>query len=396
MANITVGCALSDLNRADLPNGLRVPEKLAEYVRRYQKLVRTDDFTFELQPEDHWTIPATFPDQFVERKTNRWWRAFRQNQPLLDLMRNASAPIGVHQPVSGRDILSSNFFLKYEGIAETKQAMAFCDFIGADFFVFHLSMSDRWGWERRDQIAKALKIFKVFATFYHASDFSFVPCIQLLEFPRFPATGGEASSLVEHCRDIWPETQIAFDISHFWSSRRRMIAANIWDTKGAKSLSFVDALDYAMDQTWRNVYVYQLGGCWESETHAVPGLHPQQNPYHFPMKLRESPGVYSENGEIDLNRTLDLLLNYTVRRGNPLRLMLEIYDRDIDQVLEATRQIRQELLTRADKQPRLAESAQEERPTKKKRAPSKKTTRAGKRPATRAKSLKRKSIRTKS
>ncbi len=396
MDTITVGCALSDVNRADLPNGLRVPERLTEYVRRFQKLVGTDDFSFELQPEDHWSVPAVFPDQFVDRKTNRWWRAFRQNEQLAELFQKARAPIGVHQPVQGRDILSSNFFSKYEAIAETKQAMSFCDFIGADYFAFHLSTMDRWGWDRRDQIEKALKLFKVFAAFYHASHFSFVPCIQLLEFPRFPAIGGEASALLRRCRDIWPETQIAFDISHLWGSRRRMMAANLWDTRYAKHPSFVDALDYGLEQTWQDTYVYHLGGCWESETHAVPGLHPQQNPFYFPLKLRESPSVYAENGELDLNRTLDLLLNYTVRRGRPLRLMLQIFDRDIAQVLEATRQIRTELLARAEKQAAPPAAAQPAPAEKKKRAQSHKTTRASKRPARRAKSTKGQSVRTKS
>jgi hypothetical protein len=396
MNNISVGCALSDVNRADLPNGWRVPERLTDYVRRFQKLVGTEDFSFELQPEDHWTLPAIFPDQFVERKTNRWWRAFRQNGQLLMQLQNASAPIGVHQPVQGRDILSSNFFSKYEAIAETKQAMAFCQFIGADYFVFHLSMTDHWGWERRDQIEKALKLFKFFSAFYHASSFSFVPCIQLLEFPRFPAVGGEASALLRRCRDIWPETQFAFDISHLWGSRRRMMAANLWDTSGAKRVSFVDALDYGLEQTWQDTFVYHLGGCWESETHAVPGLHPQQDPFHFPIKLRESPSVYAENGELDLNRTLDLLLDYTVRRGRPLRLMLQIFDRDIDQVLEATRQIRTELLSRAENQAAPPAPAPPVPAEKKTRARSSKTTRASKRPARQTKSTKRQSVRTKS
>ncbi len=396
MDNISVGCALSDVNHADLPNGWRVPERLIEYIRRYQKLVGTQDFSFELQPEDHWTLPSVFPDQFVERKTNRWWRAFRQNEQLLTQLQNATAPIGVHQPVQGRDILSSNFFSKYEAIAETKQAMAFCDYIGADYFVFQLSMTDRWGWERRDQIEKALKLFKVFAAFYHASEFTFVPCIQMLEFPRFPAVGGEGSALLARCRDIWPQTQFAFDISHLWGSRRRMMATHLWDTKGAKRVSFVDALDYGLEQVWQDTYVFHLGGCWESETHAVPGLHPQQNPFHFPIKLRESPSVYAENGELDLNRTLDLLLNYTVRRGRPLRLMLQIFDRDIDQVLEATRQIRNELLVREETPVAPPVPAPSGATEKKTRARSQRTTRASKSRTAKTKSAKRKSARTKS
>ena len=75
MEKIFVGCALSDVNRADLPNGLRAPERLADYVQRFEKAVGADSFSFELQPEDAWVLPCEFPDQFIERKTNRWWRA---------------------------------------------------------------------------------------------------------------------------------------------------------------------------------------------------------------------------------------------------------------------------------------------------------------------------------
>ena len=366
MNEIFVGCTLSDVNRADVPSGLRVPERLAEYARRFQVHVGTENFHFELEPEDAWTLPAAFPDQFVQRKTNRWWRAFRQNAALLDLFRKASAPIGVHQPVQGRNVLSSNAFSKYEGIAETQQAMAFAHFVGADYFVFHLAMTDRWGWDRRDQIAKALKIYQIFAAYYHASRFAFVPCIELLEYPQFPSMGGEALELLTRCREMWPETQLAFDVSHLWSSRRRMMAVGLWESNNGRPISFLETLEYALDQTGDEIYVFHLGGCWESEIHAVPGLHPQQDPFRYEMKLRESPSVYAEMGEMDLNRTLDLLLAHTVRKERPLRLILQIFDRDVDQVLEATRVIRTELNVRAGQAAPRADAAEKKsRPRKK-------------------------------
>lgn len=344
MPEVRVGCALSDVNRADLPSGLRVPERLVDYARRFQERVGVQEFFFELQPEDFWTIPAAFPDQFVERKPNRWWRAFRENARLFRFFKSASSRVGVHQPIQARDMLSSNFFLKYAAIAETKQAMAFAQFIGANYFVFHLAMVDRWEWDRRDQMEKALKIFKAFAAFYHASEFTFMPCIEILEYPKFPATGGEALALLTKCHEIWPATKLAFDVSHLWGSRQRMIAAKLWDGSPA---SFIDALDYALSQTWNDIHVFHLGGCWESETHAVPGLHPQQDPFRYPIKLRESASVYAEMGEMDLNRVLDLLLAYTARRGRDLNLILQIFNRDIDQVLEGTRVIQEELNARA-------------------------------------------------
>jgi hypothetical protein len=314
MANITVGCALSDVNRADMPNGLRVPERLVDYALLFQERAGTMDFSFELQPEDDWLIPTRFPDEFAERKTNRWWRAFRQNTRMLDLFRAGTGPIGVHQSIRGRDALSSNAYQKYGSIAATQQAMSFAHFIRADYFVFHLAMQEHWGWDRRDQMAKALRIFKVFEAYYHASNFKFVPCIELSEYPEFPATGG----------------------------------AKMWESVNGVSVPFSEALDYGLEQTWEDIYAFHLGGCWESERHAIPGLHPQQDPFRYPIKLRESPGVYAEMGEMDLNRTLDLIVNYSVRKGRPLNLILEIFDRDIAQVLQATRVIRDDLILRAE------------------------------------------------
>ena len=115
-----------------------------------------------------------------------------------------------------------------------------------------------------------------------------------------------------------------------------------------ESVSFNDHLDFTLAQTWEQIYCFHLGGCWESEAYAVPGLHPQQNPFQHQMKLRESAGVYAESGEIDLNRLLALLVEYTVARDRDLTLVLEIHDRDIGQLSEAARQLYLDLLARAE------------------------------------------------
>jgi hypothetical protein len=343
MPEIVVACALSDVNRADLPRGLRVPERLIEYAERYRARVGSPAVSFQLQPEELWTIPAVFPDQFVPRKTNRWWRAVQTQPKLLSILTGPPARIGVHQPIQNRDVLSSNYFSKYEAIEETKQAMDFAQYIGAEYFVFHLAQVDKWNWDRRDQMAKAIKLFDVFATYYTAQGMSFVPLVETLEYPKFPATGSEAFTLLHQCRKALPETQIAFDITHLWSSRHRMVQCGDWPDA---RVSFEASLDYALGVLANDIYLYQLGGGWESETHAVPGLHPQQDPFRYPLKLRESHGVYVESGEMDLNQVLEMITNASLRKGRDLRLVLQIFDRDVDQVLEATRLIRNDLYQR--------------------------------------------------
>src|SRR5262245_43268429 len=288
MAEIIVGCALSDVNRADLPRNLRVPERLADYVELVQTRLESPFTLLELQPEDLWTVPATFPDQFIPRKTNRWWRTVQSEPKLLEKLRAPEMHIGVHQPLLNRDALSSNFFHKYEAIEATKQAMEFAEYIDADYFVFHLAHVDKWGWDRQDQMEKAIKIFNVFATYYTAREMSFVPVIETLEFPKFPATGAEAFLLLKECRKALRSTKLAFNLAHMWSSRNRMIATGNWPDA---RVSFEVSLEYALDSLANDIYVYHLSGGWESETHAVPGLHPQQDPFRYPIKLRESPSV---------------------------------------------------------------------------------------------------------
>jgi len=373
MSAVRVGCALSDVNRADLPNGLAIPARLSDYARRFQARV-AKNFLFELQPEEFWTTPTAFPDQFTARENNRWWHTWREDARLDALFKSADARVGVHQPIQARDVLSSNYFQKYSAIAETKQAMHFAHSIGANYFIFHLAMTDRWEWDRRDQMDKALKLFKVFAAYYRALDFRFTPCIEILEYPKFPATGGETIALLAKCREILPETKLAFDISHLWGSRQRMLAAKVWYEEGGRGVSFIESLEYALSRTWEDIKVFHLGGCWESETHAVPGLHPQQDPIQFPMKLREMSNAYAEAREIDLNRVLDLLLNYSVRRGRDLNLVLQIFNRDFAQVMEAARLIDMELNDRAA---RTSEPppAKTKKPKREARAVKKKTTR---------------------
>jgi len=388
MSEIIVGCALSDVNRADLPRNLRVPERLTDYIELVQSRLELPYVLLELQPEDLWTVPATFPDQFIPRKNNRWWRTVQSQPDLLIKLRAPNMRVGVHQPIQNRDPLSSNFFSKYEAIEATKQAMEFAEYIDADYFVFHLAHADKWSWDRQDQMDKAVKVFNVFATYYTAREMGFTPVIETLEFPKFPATGAEAFLLLKECRKALRNTKIAFNLAHLWSSRNRMLATGQWPDE---RVSFEASLEYALDSLANDIHVYHVSGGWESETHAVPGLHPQQDPFRYPMKLRESSSVYAESGEMDLNRALELLVMATMRRGRDLDVVLQIFNRDIEQILEAARLIRHDLVARANAPLVEYHPIEIATPTKRKRTAARRRTAAPRRtpvrtvPETRAK-----------
>ncbi len=382
MAEIIIGCALSDVNRADLPRNLRVPERLTDYVELVQARLASPLTLFELQPEDLWTVPATFPDQFIPRKNNRWWRTLQSQPELLVKLRAPNLRVGVHQPIQNRDALSSNFFVKYEMIEATKQAMEFAEFIDADYFVFHLAQVDKWNWDRQDQMDKAIKVFNVFATYYTAREMKFTPIIETLEFPKFPATGAEAFMLLKECRKALRNTKLAFNLAHLWSSRNRMIATGQWSDA---RVSFEASLEYALDSLAKDIHIFHVSGAWESETHAIPGLHPQQDPFRYPMKLRESSSIYAESGEMDLNRVLELLVTATTRRGHDLDVVLQIFDRDIEQILEAARLLRHDLVARANAPAIAYRPIEISAPPKRKRAPTRRRSLSRTVPAARVK-----------
>lgn len=344
LPEIHVGIALSDANRADIPAGLRVPGDLPAYTAHFTRSIGVERAFFELQPAERFAVPARFPDQFRINRGSAWLNAVEFDETVRALIDRQVHRFGVHQPLTG-DVLSSNFFGKYSALEEIRRAMDFAAGIGAEYFVIHLAQLDKWDWKRADQIRKGLKIFHELATYYRSHSYEFVPCIELLEYPKFPATGGELAHVFNECHKMLAETRIALNLGHLWRSRNLMLVTGHWDMP---EVSFVEHLEYTLGQLWPQIHLFQLGGCWESETHAVPGLHPQQNPFDHPLKLRESPGVYHESGEIDLNRTLDLLLDYTIEKGRDLNLVLEIHDRDIGQITEAARLIREDLLDRVE------------------------------------------------
>ncbi len=342
MPTLNLGIALSDANRADHPTGLQIPKNLPDYARLLQQVTGGAVPFLELQPTDRFTGPARYPDQFRINRDNSWLNAVEFNDTVQAFIDEGDVRFGMHQPAYG-DPLASNFFGKYSAIEELRRAMDFAAGVQADYFVFNLAKLDKWEWNRQDQMLKGIKIYKEIAAYYRSYGYDFVPCIETLEYPKFPAFGGEMFHLHNECCKILQETKIALNVSHLWRSRNLMMATGQWEDHG---ISFIDHLEYTLAQVWEDIHVFHLGGCWESETHAIPGLHPQSSPFDYPLKLRESAGVYAESGEIDLNSTLNLLLEFTIGKGRDLNLVIEIHDRDVGQVMEAMRQIHNDLRDR--------------------------------------------------
>ena len=198
MAPIHIGLTLSDQHHTDIPNGLRIPQSLHLYGERLRQAIGSDDLLLELHPTDAFVLPARYPDQFRLNRDNCWLNAVEFSEPIREMIELRRFRIGVHQSPVG-DLLSSNFYGKYHALEEARRAMDFAAGIGADYFVINLAQQDKWEWARADQYQKGLKAFKELATYYRSMGHDYVPCIETLPFPRFPATGGELTN-TQHSR----------------------------------------------------------------------------------------------------------------------------------------------------------------------------------------------------
>jgi hypothetical protein len=87
---------------------------------------------------------------------------------------------------------------------------------------------------------------------------------------------------------------------------------------------------------------------------------------------------------MDLNRVLELLVTATTRRGNDLEVVLQVFDRDIEQILEAARLIRHDLIARANAPAQDYRPIEISAPTKSK-SPSRRRTPSRNVPVSRAK-----------
>jgi len=152
-------------------------------------------------------------------------------------MKHPGNIFGMHQSIRDMDILSEDK-KKMETIESTHQAMLCAQRLSADYFVFHLAQSrDYWDWSRSEQMAVAIKAFRGFADFYKESGFTFIPLLENLEFPKFPATYEEMTGIFTICREFLPNLKLCFDIPHLWHSRL-LLLETVTDS-GISSLTFI-------------------------------------------------------------------------------------------------------------------------------------------------------------
>jgi len=346
---VFIGPALSCANLADEQFGMRVPRDLASYFHLYRQSLSVPYYFIELQPERRWV--EQFGDDFVPKSDNSWWQHFGTNNEFRFELACQPHIIGVHSPIEKIDVLTGNYnnFKKRQSIASIKESMEYANAIGADYFIFHLIQQDDWVDLRtrwHELVPESYRIYAYFADYYRKRNFHFVPCIEILEFPKYPATSMEAEDMLHDCQGILPGTKLVFDLSHLWRSRNIIIENK--DREDFRSfdnvfgVSFLDELKDTLALLGRNdIYCFHLGGCYEMGTHGVPGINPNEDPLNSNYRLDCLPCSYDLNYEMDISGALEIIIDFCSSRNQDLKMILEIHNQPYSVILRAMQEMKQ-------------------------------------------------------
>jgi len=367
MPRIKVGLALSDAGLYHRET-MRLPEDLLQFFELFREKFDTEELFFELQPETSWMMRKA-GSQYALNEDNGWYklgRAAREQSSeepyrrILEAMQHPESIFGVHQSIRDMDVLSQDISKKLETIESTHQAMELAHFISADYFVFHLAQSkDYWDWDRSEQIAIAMRAFQRLAEYHRSSGFGFTPLLENLEFPKFPATAVETAGLFNACRELLPNLKLCLDLPHLWHSRLLLIEnrerfKHLIPDFHVLEARFSDYLDYAFEEIFpaegiagSDIFLYHLGGCWKHLTHEIPGLRPGESPFWHRLRLDEPSYSYNPAVEMNLRRVLERILRFNMENRQNVLVMLEIYQRNFNEMLEAARLVNEDLKKKA-------------------------------------------------
>jgi endonuclease IV len=352
---VHVGPALSCTNQKDrYVNGKVIPDSLADYIHEYRTYLTLPQYIIELQPEPEWVIPVG-NHSFGANPDNNWHKIFKDPSGDFERIRrelnNQPGIIGIHAPNMNIDILSPDYdqYIKRKSIASIIESMRFANEIKADYFIFHLTQKDRWvGDENRiELINESLRVFSYFAEAYHKENFSFVPCIEILEFPKFPSVEWEIPFLFEKCKEYLPNVKVAFDIAHLWRSRSLICETRQRKYPNTQCKPFSEVMEETLEAIGNNVYIWHLAGCYQTETHNVPGIHPSQNPLNAFYRLNVPDECFDEFNEMNYSRALDLVVKHSLANNQPVRMILEVFNKEYPVVLKAIDEIRKALLSKS-------------------------------------------------
>ncbi|MDQ7826641.1 MAG: hypothetical protein RDV48_27810 [Candidatus Eremiobacteraeota bacterium] len=343
---IFVGPALSCANTADERYGKRVPYNLSEYIHEQRVALSTPYFFQEWQPERRW---VEFHDGAFYPKENSWTQIITSDHPDAQRTRHELLHqphnLGIHSPNIMIDVLDDSYghFKKNQSLESICRAMEYAQTVGADYFVYHLVQRDLWvdpSMRRNMLIPESLRVYAWLSEYYRRRKFTFVPCIEVLEYPKYPATPFEVRQILKSCQLILPQTRLAFDISHLWRSRSLICETQRSGFENVRFKVFYHVLKDALDPLGPDdIYVFHLGGCWGIRTHEVPGILPDDDPFDSLYRLDCPDYLYDEYFEMNVSRALDAVVDFCFVHSVPIRLILEIFNKEYPVVLRALEEV---------------------------------------------------------
>ncbi|MBI5332801.1 MAG: hypothetical protein HZB65_04460 [Candidatus Aenigmarchaeota archaeon] len=342
-AKMYIGMCLCDLNKVDEPH-LHLPYNFLDYLNSYKAYFEDGDKgMIEIQAESPYVFETD--GNFLSNITkNKWlWIPYYETlfdanlrdhfKEIYDQIRKSDIILGIHQPIRDINILSDDSYWHERSVRSIEESMRFANDMNAIYFIIHMVQYDNWNMPRQQQFETSIDVLKRLSTFYHKNSFSFVPCIENLEFPKLPATGFEISFCYDTIRKFWPKIKICFDLPHLWNSQR--IIKNHAHTpqpfhmiSGFDNFSEICSRDYTaylyslkeFECIPGEIFLYHIGGCYDNMTHGIPGLKPWENPFDNAMNIDCPSRCYDLSREMDVSKTLDIIVSWS---DSCIRMILE-------------------------------------------------------------------------
>jgi hypothetical protein len=334
---IFLGSAISN-NLANKESNLHLPLDLSLVIHEQRTALNSPVFFLEIQLDEKFT-----PDD------NIWWNHLGQDIQFQEELKYQPHLVGVYPPIDNIDVHDESYdnLIKIYSIKTIKKSMDYANAIGADYFVYpliqrtgYISPKMRMG----DFLEESYRIYNGFAEYYRYRNFSFVPCIEILEYPKYPATPFEIEDILHMCQTILPCTRLSFNLSNIWFSYRNICDACPPGFNNIYEKTFIAVLEDTF-KTLKDddIYVFSLGGCTDDNKHDIPGIKTYENPFETEYILIHPDVFYEEGYEMNIARVLNLVQDFCKQNGQPLRLILKILKHNYKVVLRSLQEMKSAL-----------------------------------------------------
>lgn len=242
--------------------------------------------------------------------------------------------VGVHQPTSGRDLLSDDPVLVENSMRDTLRAMEVAEQLGASYFVLHAVIRDNWN-NRPDQLIQATEILRQIIDHYLQQDYSYRLLIENLEFPKQPSLSSEIVNLIRTLRQWLPSLGLALDIPHHWHNEIHLLH-QVPDYTLTHEDAYFERLQKLLTELEEEfpgvIEVIHLAQAYIDEndgihnTHALPGTQDVGDVRLGASRYQKPTGFYGK--WLDLDKTIQTLAAWAIQSDHQqVKIVQEVHHR---------------------------------------------------------------------